>query len=140
MAYFTREDLVLAAGGDDALVQLTDWDHDGVPDENVIDQFTLLAEGILDSFAVKYETPIARPNKAVRLHSSHQAIWLIADKRNTVTDNMERMRAIREHWYERLSLGLVAVSDAPRSSLPVVESHVVTASSLPESPENSGYR
>lgn len=140
MAYFSRRDLVLAAGGDDAFVQLTDWDGDGQPDEDVIAEYSALAEGVLDSFAVKYETPIAHPNKAVRLHASHEAIWLIADKRGAVTGSMERMRDIREHWYNRLSLGLVAVSAAPKSSQSVVESHVVTASSLPESPENSGYR
>lgn len=142
MAYFKRQELVTAAGGDDAFVQLTDWNGDGVPDDDVIEQYTQEAEGLIESLAIRYETPFDNPSKAVRFHAAHETVYLLAAERGRLTDAMDRMRELREHWYAKLSEGKVKVSesDTPKNSRRVVESHAVTSSSLPESIESSGYR
>ena len=53
MAYSTQADLESACGGAERLVQLADWDRDGIPDPPRIADAITKADALIDSFASK---------------------------------------------------------------------------------------
>lgn len=77
MAYATQNDLVDAAGGAAAFLQLTDIDDDGVADADVVTRAQAAAEGWINSFLGRYALPIASPTPELRRLAAAETIYQV---------------------------------------------------------------
>lgn len=112
MAYTTTPDLEAAAGGADRLVQLADWDGDGVADASVLASAQSTADSIIDSYAaIRYAVPIESPSAAIVQHAAAEAIYWIRSRRGMLTEDDVRQKELRDKWLDQLSRGRVRPSD-----------------------------
>lgn len=106
MSYASDNDLEFAAGGAARLVQLADWDNDGVADADRLTQAKAKADGFIDGYLRKrYTTPIASPTETLKRLAAAEAVYLLRLSRGMVTtdDKDEAKERIRQ--YEALGKG-----------------------------------
>lgn len=78
MAYATQDELVDAAGGAAAFLQLTDIDDDGNADAGVIARAQAAAEGWINSFlGGRYALPVSNPTPELRALAAAETIYQI---------------------------------------------------------------
>lgn len=106
MAYASITELQHAAGGPDRLLQLADWDADGIIDGPVIDQALAQADAFLDQYlSLRYATPITAPSPALRGLAAEQAIYWIRQARLQVGEEENRQLENRQRQLELMSQG-----------------------------------
>lgn len=134
MAYSVSADLQQAVGGADRLVQIADWDGDGVADASVIASAIAGADAEIDTYAVKlFTTPFNPVPTAIREISARIARFKIADARGVATEAWQTQYAKDLEWLDALAKGQVAPGPDPfpaKSS--VVVDKVVTRPSTKE--------
>jgi phage gp36-like protein len=124
MAYATQEQIQIAAGGAAALLQLADFDNDGVIDADVIARAQVTADGLIDGYLrIRYVTPIASPTATLTGLAADEAVYQIRKWRNMANspENLkEREQRISE--LEAMGKGIIrpdgpapAKSDAVRA-------------------------
>ena len=121
MAYASLDDIVMAVGGPDRLVQLADWDNDGVVDDAVIAAAQVAADALIDSYArMRYATPIANPSATIRSVAAQEAVYQIRHNRGMAGQSEIDERAQRIEWLRDLSRGAVRPDEpAPSRSTAV---------------------
>lgn len=124
MAYSSLDELQHAAGGADRLLQLVDWDDDGLADAAVVDQALAQADAFLDQYlSLRYATPIAAPSPVLRGLAAEQAIYWLRQARGAVTEEENRQLENRQRQLEAMRDGKLR-PDEPvpyRSSAVVAE-------------------
>jgi phage gp36-like protein len=112
VAYASSTELQTAAGGAERLVQVFDWDNDGVADAAVISQVQTEVEGWMDSYiGRRHAVPLASPSAVTRMHAAEEAVYRARLKRTGVSDEERTAHEGREKWLEMAAKGLVVVSD-----------------------------
>lgn len=86
MPYTTQQDLEHAAGGFDRLVQLADWDGDGVPDATVLADAQAGADGFIDAHLRRFSAADlaalrASPTATIVRLAAKEAIFQIREAR-----------------------------------------------------------
>lgn len=107
MAYSTLADCQLAAGGSEKLVQLTDYDRDGVSDAGVVDAAIADADAQINSYLQKrFAVPIAAPvpGTIVKL-SARLAIYELRTQRQMVTESDVTRNERDIKWLEEVRDG-----------------------------------
>lgn len=76
MAYATQDELMDAAGGAAAYLQLTDIDDDGAADAAVVARAQAAAHAWINSFlGSRYATPVANPTAELRRLEAEETIY-----------------------------------------------------------------
>jgi phage gp36-like protein len=113
MPYASLEELQYAAGGQDRLAQLTDWDDDGVPDDAAIAQALSQADAFLDQYlSLRYAVPIANPSPVLRGYAAEQAIYWLRQVRGMVGEEENRQLENRQHQLELMRDGRLRPDEA----------------------------
>lgn len=123
MAYASTQEIEIAAGGADRLVQLLDWDNNGIVDPAVIAQLQVEVDSWIDSYAGRrFSVPIQSPSAVLRLHAAEEAVYRARLKRGTVSEEATQAHQDRLQWLEGLAKGLVVPSDPEPSPATTVRS------------------
>lgn len=103
MPYCTSTDVALAAGGDERLRELADWDGDEVADSPVLVQAIASADGWIDGVLSKrFSVPLADEDvtELIKTISMEEAVFLMKKWRdmageNEREDHLERLESLR---------------------------------------------
>ncbi len=117
--YATRADVVVAAGGLARLLQIADFDNDGLEDTGLVDGAIDEAEGLIDSYLrKKREVPLAAAPQVIVRMAANMAVYVLKARRDAVTENDRLLEEDRIKWLENFAKGLVTlgVDPAPASS------------------------
>jgi hypothetical protein len=99
--YTTIADLNHAAGGADRLVELADWDGDGVADPAVLERAQLAADGFVDAHLRRFSAEDlaalrASPTETIKRIAAEETIYQIRRQRPaSVTEDDEKHREWR---------------------------------------------
>ena len=118
MPYATQAQIESAAGGAVKLVQIADWNADGLVDAGAITFAQEAADAWIDSFAaLRYAVPIASPSRVVQQFAAQEAVYQLKLSRDAVDEHDDKERELRVEWLKLLSQGKVRPSDpAPAAS------------------------
>jgi len=121
MPYAEQSHVEMAVGGPDRLVQLADWDGDGVVDSGVVIAAQAAADSLIDSYARKrYATPFANPSETVRRVAAEECVYWLRQARGMVGPTEIEERKVRLAWLESMSKGDVRPDEpAPAKSTAV---------------------
>ena len=135
MAYASQSDIETAAGGAVRLVELADWDADGVADATAIAAVQAATDGWIDSYAaVRYAVPVASPTDTLIQVAAEECVYRLRQRRGMASEGDEQRHKEREAWLVHLSKGLVRPSDpAPAKSDAVPEDLSMRRTQLPPS-------
>jgi len=128
--YSTQADLESAVGGARRLVELADWDGDGIPDADRIADAITKADALIDSFASKqFHVPFSPVPPIIAQHSATLAKLSLARRRGLLThDELEEWDSItstdakKPGWLYLLARGVVTPGGDP---LPLAHSTMV---------------
>lgn len=119
MAYCTVTDLEQAAGGPDRLVQIADWNKDGIADADRMALAISGADAMIDAYCNKqYLVPMSPVPPLIRDLSARIAIWRMRQPSNTIDpdthgacakDDLDMLKAIKDG---EISLGVEPVPQA----------------------------
>ena len=121
MAYATQADVESACGGADRLVQLADWDRDGIADAPRIADAIAKADALIDSFAGKrFHVPFSPVPAVIAQHSATLAKLAMARRRGQLTqDEQDEWDSIvstdekKPGWLLLLARGVVTPGGDP---------------------------
>ena len=121
MAYSTQVDVEDAAGGAKRLVELADWDRDGMADVDRIAAAITKADALIDSYASKrFHVPFNPPTTIITEHSATLAKIILARRRGQLTqdehDEWESIAGTDEKkpgWLLLFSRGVVTPGGDP---------------------------
>jgi phage gp36-like protein len=121
MAYCTQADLETAVGGAIRLVELADWDKDGVADVDRIADAIKKADGLIDGFASKhFHVPFDPVPPIINQHSATLAKLNLARNRRPLTpselDEWESIAGTDDRkpgWLLLLARGVVTPGGDP---------------------------
>lgn len=114
MAYSTQTDVQHAAGGAERLLQLSDWDRDGLSDAAAIAQKIAEADAWINSYVgQKRSVPVASPPDILRLCSAREAVFLMKVDRGMATDDDRVGHSERERWLEGVAAGKISLGVEP---------------------------
>lgn len=125
MPYASTTDIQHAAGGADRLVQLADWDSDGVADAAVITAVQAEADGWIDGYLrLRYATPIESPTSTLVQLAAAECVYRLRRRRQVSTPE-----DVQEHEERRVQLvdmgkGVVRPSDPAPAKSDAVRSQV----------------
>lgn len=112
MAYSTFDDLVVAAGGADRLVQLADFDQDGTADPAIVAKAIQRADNWIDSHLRRmYPVPLDPVSSFINDMSSREAIYILTVWRKMVTEQDLVLHKERELELRSADKGVVMVRD-----------------------------
>lgn len=112
MAYATITQIQIAAGGADRLVQVFDWDQDGVADAAVLAQISAEADAWIDSYAGRrFAVPIESPSQVLTLHAAEEVVYRALVKRGMASTEDDKRHEQRVQWLRDLSSGKVVPTD-----------------------------
>lgn len=112
MAYATTDQIQNAAGGAARLVELADFDVDGIADVAVLAQAQAEVDGVIDSYVAKrYAVPVATPSLALQAASAAEVVYWLRSKRGGVADDHRREHEERLKWFEAIAKGHAVPSD-----------------------------
>lgn len=115
MAYSTKDEVEIAAGGPEKLTQLTDVKRTGSYDQAVLDDAIADADAWIDSYAHKrfktgFSAPIPRIIKAL---SAREAVFLLKVRRQMDQDDDRERHESDERWLRDLAGGRASVGVEP---------------------------
>lgn len=137
--YILRADVVHAVGGEERLLQLTDYDRDGAEDPGIVDAAIADAEGLINSYARKaFDVPFAPVPAIIKTVAKNLAAYCLRASRETITETVRVEQEDRIKWLEHLAQGKVdpGVSVAPTASGSNRGTNTARASSKAVSREN----
>lgn len=136
MPYATQTQIQLAAGGASRLVELADWDGDGVADADVIAQAQSAADGWIDGYArVRFATPISAPSSSLIRVAAEEAVYWLRKQRNMITDDYRLDHEERERWCKDMASGKVRPDEPLPTKSTAVRSAYVSGDERPVSRE-----
>lgn len=121
MSYATDADIELAAGGEDRLRALADWDEDQTADADVIAKAKLAADGLIDAHLRLKLGPddLARvratPTATLAELAAAEAIYWIKSKRGMASADDVDQRKERERALKMMNAGSFRVDDTPKA-------------------------
>lgn len=126
MPYASQAQIEAAAGGADRLVELADWDADGVADPEAIAAVQDEVDGWIDGFAsLRYATPIENPTQTLVQTAAAECVYRLRDRRGMVNDRDEARHQERLEWLKLLNSGRVRPSDPAPAKSDAVRAKVV---------------
>lgn len=106
MAYASLIELQHAAGGQERLAQIADWDGDGAADPAVMEQALAQADAFVDQYlSLRYSTPIEVPSPVLRGVAAEQAIYWLRQARAMVGEEENRQLENRQRQLELMRDG-----------------------------------
>jgi len=112
VTYASTTEIQIAAGGASKLLELFDWDNDGVADAAVLAQLQLEVDSWIDSYAGRrFSVPIASPAQVLVLHAAEEVVYRARLKRGMVSEEATQGHADRVKWLEGLARGHVVPGD-----------------------------
>lgn len=118
--YTDRNGIVNTAGGEERLVQLSDYDKDGSEDADAINDAINDAEALIDSYARKlFETPFKAPLPPIIVTMAKKlSVYNLKERRGVINDADRIEHEDRIKWLENLAAGKVdpGISPAPGPS------------------------
>jgi len=112
--YTNRTEVVNGVGGLERLVQLTDYDNDGLEDAGVVDQAIADAEGEVNSYARKvFAVPFSPVPPIIKTIARKLAVYNLISQRSQVTGTQRLEHEDRIKWLENLAAGKVDPGIAP---------------------------
>lgn len=121
MPYATSAQIQVAAGGAAKLVEIFDWDKDGVADAAVIADLQAKVDAWIDSFAGKrFAVPMASPSIALQQLSAEEVVY--RGKRGLVSEYDTDQHKERLSWLEAVAAGKVVPCDPPPAPASTVRS------------------
>lgn len=121
MSYATDADIELAAGGEDRLRDLADWDEDQVADADVIAKAKASADGVIDGYLRLKLGPDAlasvraNPTPTLAELAAAEAVYWMKSKRNMAGADDIDQRKERERQLKMMNAGSFRVADAPKA-------------------------
>jgi phage gp36-like protein len=121
MSYATDAEIELAAGGEDRLVALADWDGDQVVDAEVIARAKAAADGLIDGYLRLKLGPddLARvratPTPTLSSIAAAEAVYWMKSSRNMAGPDDVEQRKERERQLKLMNAGSFRVDDAPKA-------------------------
>lgn len=142
MAYASQTQIQHAAGGADRLVELADYDGDGIADADVIAAVQAAADGWIDSYAaLRYAVPIEDPTDTLVQLAAEECVYRLRQRRALgATEQDERQHKDREQWLVHLSKGLVRPSNPAPAKSDAVRSEAVVNNRDVSRRNLEGYR
>lgn len=108
MAYVTQTDLELACGGPARLVEIADWHGVGSADAAVVADAIDAACGWIDGYArLRYGTPIPSPTATIKRVVAAEAIYVLRERRQMLTEQDVATKTARDQWAADLRDGKV---------------------------------
>jgi phage gp36-like protein len=104
VAYASQDQIESAAGGAELLVQIADWDADGVVDAAAITWAQGAADSWINSFA---GGPLGSPSLILQMYAADEAVYQLRSKRRALTTDDETKRVDRLAWMQMLAKGQV---------------------------------
>jgi len=117
--YASRADVVLAAGGEARLLQITDFDGDGLEDSGIVTDAVDEAEAQINTYARKrFATPFDPVPESIRRLAANLAVYVLKARRDALTESDDRLQDARLDWLAMLANGKVdpGISPAPAAS------------------------
>ncbi len=116
--YAVTADLTRAAGGATRLVEIADFDGDGVVDAGLTDEALVKAEGLVNSYVRKvHVTPLVAPiPESIVTITADIAIWMLKGWRDALTEFDVELHADRVKWLEGIASGKVDLGAAPTTA------------------------
>lgn len=114
MPYSTIDILRIHVGGQDRLVEISDFDKDAEPDVDVIDRAIAAADATINSYVAKqFAVPIANPSPVIVAMSADLAKLNLIKWRRTMT--VDEQTELQQHteWLTQLSDGKVTIDTDP---------------------------
>lgn len=112
MGYATLSDVTQAAGGEEKLVEISDWGNRGVVDTDVIDRAIVAADAFINAYlAQRYAVPVDNPSDLLRTLSAAEAVYTMRLQRRMLTPDDTAGRTDRERILKSLSEGRLRPSD-----------------------------
>lgn len=97
MAYTTIPEIEIAAGGPEALLDLSDYDKDGHYDDAVIRQAQRDADSWIDSYARRlYEIPFQPVPDAIRALAGDETVYRLRKYLRLLTELDEKLKTDRD--------------------------------------------
>ena len=122
LPYSTFAEVQQKAGGPERLVQLADYDRDGVADPVEVADAVAEADEWIHTFArQRSNVPYDTVPESIRHLSSREAVYILKRRRDTDTDKDERRHLEDLEWLTMLAEGKVSVGTDP---LPPKSGHV----------------
>lgn len=121
MSYATDAEIQLAAGGEDRLVQLADWNEDGAVDADVIARAKAAADGVIDGYlrlklgTADLERVRANPTATLSELAAAEAVYWMKSRRNMAGADDIELRKERERQLKQMNAGSFRVDDKPTS-------------------------
>lgn len=139
MAYSTVDDLQQMLGGNDRLIQATDWDGDRVPDPAVVDAAIAGADAEIDTYVNKqYRVPLAVVPISVRDCSARIAKYRVLGQRGMLDQFVKDEHDADIKWLEGVRDGLNSLGIEPVPG--AASMRVDAATSRPNSKEVSRFK
>ena len=126
MPYASLTELQHAAGGQDRLIQLADWNGDGSVDSDAVDNALLQADAFIDQYlSLRYATPIQNPSPVLRGIAAEQAIYWLKQERGGVSPEENLQLENRQRQLELMRDGRLRPEDPnPSKSSAVVAAFI----------------
>jgi phage gp36-like protein len=116
MAYSTITDVEHAAGGNDRLLQLTDWGEDSAVGEAAVEKAIAEADAWIDSIVGKrVETPLGEVHPLIQMISSSEAVFRLRSYRSMISDADMLLHKEREETLKDIAAGRITLGDVPKS-------------------------
>jgi len=113
--YAVRADVVNAAGGEARLLQIADWDGDGVEDTGLVDGVLCEMEGFVNSFVRKvFDVPLQAPiPQTIVTITATLTVHELKARRDATTEIDDVHQEQRIKWLENLAAGRVDIGVSP---------------------------
>lgn len=106
MAYSLQADVEIAVGGNAKLVQLCDFDLDGLADAGVVTAAIAEADALIDSYASKrFAVPFATASTAIKALSARLAARILRRNRTLALPQDADDELADRKWLEALAKG-----------------------------------
>jgi phage gp36-like protein len=120
MTYASQSDLEQHAGGSARLVELLDWDNDGVLDPGALTAILEEVDSWVDGFVeFRYDTPLTDAPHVVQLAAA-ECIFRLRQRRGMASENDQTAHAERLRWLEGVRAGEIM----PARNLPTTSENV----------------
>lgn len=112
MGYATLSDVTLAAGGEEKLVEISDWTNSGNVDVDVVQRAIVTADAFINAYlAARYAVPVENPSDLLRSLSAQEAVYTMRQARRMLTTDDTTGRTDRERVLKALGEGRLRPSD-----------------------------
>lgn len=124
--YASQSQIQDAAGGAERLVEIADWDNDGVADAAAIAKAQASADRLIDMYCgLRYGVPYADPPASIIELAGELAVFYLKDKRGTATEREIKAQEDRITLLRDINKGIARPSDPAPPKSDAVRSEAV---------------